>query len=191
MNAAPLVVGLSGKKRAGKDTFARVLVEERGFHRVAFADPLREAALALDPIVALGPMFQSIVGEPDARVLRLSQVVEGEGWEAAKERPEVRRTLQRYGVAIREIDPGFWIRAALRTIEAVPGPIVVTDVRFPNEAEAISDLGGHVVRVNRPGLASADEHESETALDDYPFDLVVENASTVESFEALAREITF
>src|SRR5690606_2925967 len=79
--------------------------------------------------------------------LRLTQVVGNLGWERAKDVPEVRRTLQRLGVAIRELDTGFWLHAAARTIEAALGggrPVVVTDVRFPNEAEYIRRKGGGV-----------------------------------------------
>ena len=51
----------------------------------------------------------------------------------------------------------------------------MTDVRFPNEAQRIKDLGGVVWRVKRPGVGPANYHESETALDDWPFDAVLEN----------------
>ena len=59
---------------------------------------------------------------------------------------------------------------------------IITDVRFPNEAQAIKDRGGILIRINRPqyldnGLViRKDEHLSETALDDYDeFDYVINN----------------
>ena len=59
---------------------------------------------------------------------------------------------------------------------------IITDVRFPNEAKAIKEKGGILIRINRPqyldnGLViRKDEHPSETALDDYDgFDYVIEN----------------
>lgn len=39
-----MIVALIGRKRSGKDTVARLLIEEYGFYRYAFADPIREAA---------------------------------------------------------------------------------------------------------------------------------------------------
>ena len=56
---------------------------------------------------------------------------------------------------------------------------IITDVRFPNEAQAIKDRGGILIRINRPQLIERDfEHLSETALDDYDgFDYVIENNS--------------
>ena len=64
---------------------------------------------------------------------------------------------------------------------------IITDVRFPNEAKAIKDKGGILIRINRPqyldnGLVvRKDEHLSETSLDDYDkFDHVIENDGTVQ-----------
>tara|TARA_R110001606_G_scaffold19453_1_gene71318 strand:- start:2634 stop:3476 length:843 start_codon:yes stop_codon:yes gene_type:complete len=58
---------------------------------------------------------------------------------------------------------------------------IITDVRFPNEAQAIKDKGGIVIRVERPQLIERDfEHPSETALDDYKFDEVIENNGSIE-----------
>lgn len=175
------LVGLIGKKRSGKDSFARPLVEEHGFRRFAFADPLKEAVLQTDPIVAFC-----------TNPIRLSTVVERIGWEEAKEYPEVRRLLQNYGVAIRGIEPDFWVRATLdRALQHASevGPVVVTDVRFPNEADEVRDAGGTIVRIVRPGLSSDDTHASETALDDYEEDRLVVNSGTLESLAFSARAL--
>jgi len=39
----PLVIGLCGRKRVGKDTVAEYLKKQFGFTQYAFADPLKEA----------------------------------------------------------------------------------------------------------------------------------------------------
>lgn len=180
-----MLIGLSGKKRAGKDTLAERLVTRHGFQRVSFADSLRDAALSLDPLILTG-------AEVGLMPLRLTQVVGNLGWERAKSVPEVRRTLQRLGVAIRELDTGFWVHAAARTIEAALGegrPVVVTDVRFPNEAEYIRHKGGVLVRVERPGLHPVDAHESETALDEWEFDCLVVNDGTLDELRERASHL--
>jgi len=205
---APALIGMIGRKRTGKDSFAKTLVSELGYQAVAFADPLREAALALNPLVGPTSLPDSLV--PAHRTLR--DVVEAIGWEAAKDTvPHVRRTLQRLGTdAIRSLDDGFWVRAAmarverLRTIERASGwsgqtireagglSVVVTDCRFPNEAEAIRQAGGVLVRVERPGATAASEedlHPSETALDGFPEDFVVSNTGTLDDLAGHAREI--
>ncbi len=58
---------------------------------------------------------------------------------------------------------------------------IITDVRFPNEVEAIKKVGGIIIRVNRRGMLDTDKHESETALDDYDnFDGTIENNSDID-----------
>lgn len=188
--AQPLI-GMIGKKRSGKDSVASTLVAEFGYSRVAFADPLREALLRLDPIIGRPAL-------PDAPApvhdVRLSEVIAAIGWERAKDYvPEVRVLLQRFGTdAIRAIDDDFWVRTTRQQIEALraDGPVVVTDVRFPNEADAIREAGGYLVRVTRPGTESEPgAHASETALDDYPEDIVVPNIGTLDCLAQQARYV--
>ena len=79
-----ILFGLTGPPGCGKDAAADHLAEAHGFARVAFADPIRQAALILDPYI------------PGAG--RLSDVVHQYGWTTAKTRwPEVRRILQLSG----------------------------------------------------------------------------------------------
>jgi hypothetical protein len=179
------LVGVIGKKRAGKDSFAATLVEERGYRRFAFADRMKDFALALDPIVGRWYL--------DDSPARLSEVVERQGWERAKEIEEVRRTLQRLGTnAGREVlGEDVWVAPMMREALAHPGPVVITDVRFPNECEAILAAGGLIVRITRPGLDSDDSHESENALNGYPADLDVLNAGTLGMLAETVRSLTF
>ncbi|GAB1641781.1 hypothetical protein [Krasilnikovia sp. MM14-A1259] len=169
--ASPLI-GLVGRKRVGKDTVAQRLVHTHAFTRFAFADLLREAVLRLDPIVL--PMDSTWAS------YRLSEVVAQEGWESAKEIPEVRRLLQNYGTAIREVDPAFWICPVLSALDGCATPAVVTDVRFPNEADALLARGATLLRITRPGLDESDQHESETAMADYPIAEILRNTNDIE-----------
>lgn len=178
------LVGLVGVKRSGKDTFARGLAA-RGYTRVAFADPLREMVEGIDPFLG---------GH-----LRLSYILENYGgWEGVKDThyaDEARRLLQNAGQAVRRYEPDFWLRVGMaKAHEAAyhgSGGAVITDVRYRNEAEAISKAGGILVRVVRPGLVSTDTHASETELADYPTDFTVRNSGTAEEFEEFARTLRF
>jgi hypothetical protein len=191
--AHPLI-GVSGKKQSGKDTFAERLVAEHGFTRISFADPLRELALKADPIVRVDEWEDE--WEPrlhGADEVRLSEVVAKDGWDRAKEESsEVRRTLVDLGIGVREVlGRDAWIRRALRDIETVNGPVVITDVRFENEAQMVKQLGGIVVRVDRPSLPiDPKAGPSETELDDWRFDLRVVNDSTIEALHKRADSIT-
>jgi hypothetical protein len=150
-------VGIIGRARAGKDTAGKWLVDERGYRRVAFADALKGAALKVDPIVDDGNVGYSFTAA------RLSEVVDGYGWERAKEIGDTRRILQELGSAMRAVDPDIWIRPVLeKAIEANDAgvPVVVTDVRYPNEVDALKRSGFRLLHINRPGTPQLD-HESE------------------------------
>jgi hypothetical protein len=61
---------------------------------------------------------------------------------------------------------------------------VITDVRFPNEANLIKLKGGEVWRVNRGANKPINSHSSESAMDDYKFDRIISNESTIQSLES-------
>lgn len=189
----PPIIGLIGKKRSGKDTFGSGLVELHDFQRVAFADPLREALLAQDPMVGINGSIERLrklePGLAPSQYVRLSRLIQVVGWEVAKDLvPEVRRLLERLGTdSIRRLDDTFWVRIAVERIKSSEKPVVVTDVRFPNEADTIRDLGGIVLRVMRPSLGAQEgEHECETALDDYREDGTIYNNYDLRNLRTLA-----
>ena len=65
---------------------------------------------------------------------------------------------------------------------------VITDMRFPNELEAIKNRDGISIRVNR-GPQNSKGHESETALDSSIFDYTIDNNSTIEDLIAQVKTI--
>lgn len=187
------IIGLSGYARSGKDAAADVLVKEAGYVRVAFADKLREMVYALNPIVQQRFHMTASL-EEDSRVVYVQDVIDAYGWDGYKETvfgPEIRRLLQRMGTeAGREtLWDSIWIDAALTGLPE-DAKVVVTDVRFPNEAQAIIERGGTLLRIERAGVgpATAEDgtvHKSETSLDDWPFVYRAKNDGTLEDWEEL------
>jgi hypothetical protein len=182
--------GISGYSRTGKDTFAAALVEGRGFQQRSFAEPLRQMLLAQDPFVR---------GE-----IRLSVLIKLIGWEEAKDfYPEVRRLLQALGTeAGRKIlGESIWVDTAMREVDdqlnrfenewmTFEAPhFVFSDVRFHNEAEAIKARGGIIIRLERDGVTALNGHATETAMDDWSFDYVVQNNGTVSDLRQRAFDI--
>ena len=166
------LLGLNGPPGCGKDTAADYLVAKHGFTRVAFADPIRVAALGLDPFVGPG--------------VRLSEIVSAYGWDQAKRSwPEVRRVLQVLGTeAGREIHGDqVWVARAFQRIDDLPAgaPVVVPDVRFGNEAVAIRSGGGYIINLRRPHSESTDVmgHPSETESSAIAPDISISNNSTI------------
>lgn len=65
---------------------------------------------------------------------------------------------------------------------------IITDMRFPNEMEAIEERGGITIRVERPG-ADVGTHPSETALDDAEFHYTIENDGTLEELIEKVKKV--
>lgn len=169
-----MIIGLSGYARSGKDTIAEFLVEKHGFTRLAFADPMREALLRLNPNI-------TVSGQAG---ISLSSVVHTLGWERLKElSPDVRGLLQRLGTEVgREMfGEYFWIDYLMNKALEIKGNVVISDVRYINEANAIKLWNGQVWRVNRPGTEAANGHTSEIEMDSFRnFDVVVTNDTTLD-----------
>ena len=166
------ILGLSGWARNGKDTVADHLISKYGYERISFAAPMKEALYRLNPKITIN----NVVSTP----IRIG--VDIYGWDDLKTHgPEVRELLQRFGTEVgREMfGEDFWVNAAIDSIED-GSRVVVSDVRYPNEADAIKKLGGEVWRVVRPGFGAANGHASEHALNNYKFDYILDNNSGME-----------
>lgn len=186
-----MLIGLAGKKRVGKDTIAEQLTTHRGFVRLAFADALKAVLLDVDPLVELD----------SGALMRLRVAVALYGWEGAKAHAEVRRLMQRHGVAIREHVGGYvWIDVIATKAEVLLGDghdVVITDVRFPNEVDAVRKrLGGVIVEVTREAAPNDDGHVSEQLVVDGPHltlandgDLV-DLVDDIDDIVAAARALT-
>lgn len=184
-----MIIALTGYGQVGKDSVGRLLVEQHGFTRVAFADKLKELALKIDPLV------EDHEHAPDYAP-PLSGVVRECGWEKAKSYPFVREYLQRLGVAAREVlGPNVWVDAVVNDIW--PGWLagnnyVITDVRFLNEAARVRldfQPDVRVVRVQRPGYGPLNGHVSETELDQIRVDHTLVNDGTIEDLERKVRTL--
>ena len=162
-----MIIGLSGYARSGKDTVAQLLCLNYGFKRISFADPMREAILTLNPKID--------------SITHVSHYVEDYGWDLAKQNPEIRRLLQVFGTDVgrRMFGEDVWIDIAFKHIDR-DSRVVIADVRFPNEAKAIKDRGGKVIRINRHNHSAVNAHKSEIAMDNYMFDHVLYNDGTID-----------
>jgi hypothetical protein len=177
------IIGISGMARSGKDTLAKMLIEQAGGGVVlSFASPIRE-------------FIAGLLGIP------LSQLTDG----PTKERPikelggkSPRYLMQTLGTEWgREmVDPDLWVKIAQWKIDAlrrgscVPKLVVFSDVRFDNEASMLRSQGGRIVLLNRPSLELVMHHVSEAGLSDIgPRDTVVENAGSLSDLRQAARMI--
>jgi hypothetical protein len=176
----PKIIGLVARSRCGKDTVAELLCLNYDYQRRAFADPMRHA------LQIINPRLDSIT--------RVSDLVDDYGWDIAKKNPEVRRLLQVLGTDFgrKMLGDDVWIKMSLSDLRQ-DDRVVISDVRFPNEADAIKKLGGTVWRINRKNHSAVNGHPSEHAMDNYMFSHVIYNDGTLEDLSdevfMLAKEL--
>lgn len=169
-----MLIGLTGAAGAGKDSAAAVL-SSVGWRSIAFADALRwECAdhWAVDPAIFSArstkeaPTPQLCAGNAEnANWLRWAAV---NGISLLEPRSP-RWVLQNWGTFRRSANPDHWVQQVVYWARYQQGNghknLVVTDVRYPNEAAAVRTLGGHLVRVHRIDVdqlpADTASHDSE------------------------------
>lgn len=174
------LIGLSGRKQSGKDTVCNLigaLVGSDKVARVAFADALKievydwiEQGMPVEgiPEVVLLEAILICYLEPQP----LNATEEEKLLWVDRNKEKLRKLLQVWGTDYRRaISDTYWIHMCRNKVAAKASEgyrvIVVTDCRFPNEAEMVTDLGGDVVLIARPGLPSDDDHPSERSMGDY------------------------
>lgn len=185
-----MIIGLSGYAQAGKDSVGQVLVDEYGYKRYAFADALRGAIYALNPIYDASIAYDLETGEASGRLFgRVQELVDFVGWDDAKvNNQEIRRLLQAMGTeAGRKIlGEDVWVNAVFNQVNEEN--VVITDARFPNEAQRVKAEGGFMVRVTRPGVQAVNNHPSEVSLDEWGFDLTIPNDGTLGDLRLLVKD---
>jgi hypothetical protein len=182
-----MIIGISGYSGSGKDLVGTIIQEIslNKWHIKKWAGKLKTIASILTGIpvenfedqefkkTLLGPEWGTVKdiplnGVPVFADMQFNSLM------------TVRDFLQKLGTdAIRDsLHENTWVNATMidYTTEA---NWIITDTRFPNEAEAIKKAGGIVVRINRPGVQPINPHPSETSLDDWNFDAVINNDGDV------------
>lgn len=180
-----MLIGLTGKAGSGKDTACQLIrgyfAGERSFERRAFADKLKiSAARNFYPTCTQedGLDFCNWLKENEEH--RIQVVDNGE----IVSDISGRQFLQRYGTeAHREVfGQEFWLDAILPSKNSSYGlynDVIVTDVRFPNEADRVHECGGVVWEIIRRD-EDTDSHASEASLPRHMVDKVFKNNRTKE-----------
>ena len=172
MPQAPLI-GIAGRARSGKDTVANFIVAAIGGYRYSFADPIR-ATLAPLGVDMSDPYWQARKEEP-IPALGVSP----------------RRMMQTLGTewGRQLINPDLWlIMAHQRLLQSGPG-MVISDVRFDNEAAWIRKHGGRIIHVIRPDTKAVEAHASEDGIEMQDTDARLFNSGTLEELQLSVREL--
>lgn len=172
-----MLIGLTGAAGAGKDTVARMLVEAHGGRIAAFAGPLYD-------------FVATITGIPAHRLADRAVKEAVIPWLGKSPRQLLQTLGTEWGR--QSVSEDIWVRSLLERIKPWRDAgllVVVTDVRFDNEADAIADAGGEVWRVVRPGwrclTEDAQKHASEAGVSDRLVALTLTNDGTLDDLRAV------
>jgi hypothetical protein len=172
-----MLIGLSGKAGNGKDTVAKYLETHHEFIPLAFADPVKRG---------LEAMFRL-----DHKWLNDTEAKEQDIPELGVSGRVLMQTLgTEWGRNL--IDENIWVDLMRRKILMLDTyDIVVTDVRFDNEAALIQELGGTLITVVREGKKDVGilGHASEAGLTSSFGSLILHNEGSKEELFKLVDKI--
>lgn len=193
------IIGLTGPKGCGKDTVAALLRTHAGFYSLAFADALREEvcdAWRFEPVYLIRPETKEHPlsdlalrkCQSDRFVGRMVIWASSTGKTLDLDAPRSpRQIMQWWGTEYRRAqDPDYWTVMLERRIESLllsgQTRLVVTDVRFDNEAATVraEPFGAKIWAITRPGCSvPAGSHVSETSGQRFTPDAVIDNSGDI------------
>jgi hypothetical protein len=170
------LVGITGRARSGKDTFAGLLQTYLGGTIYSMADPIRNMLRGLG--INMSDPYWQVRKEESIPIF-------------GKSPRELMQTLgTEWGRQL--VNPQIWVILAHRErMNAINSAMIVPDIRFDNEANWVRKSGGLIVRIERDNLPSVKAHSSEIGILMYPQDIVVKNNGTLEDLQIAAREVFY
>jgi len=158
----PKIIGLAGRARSGKDTVATLFTKT---HRVVrFAQPIKEAVKALYGWsgIAMETDIKDVI-DPNWGVSPRSAMV------------HVAQTTRMF------IANDFFVKRLFESWEG--DPIVIPDVRYKHEVDAIHARGGITIKITREGIH---KHDIEFTVDELETTYQITNNG---SLDGLRRQI--
>ncbi len=186
-----MVVGLCGAKRSGKDTIGNILAKEYGFIHYAFANPIREALKVI--YLWTDDFFEGNKKDEVDPVWGISprQAMQDLGTEWAQlglcdRYPEYNEVTGRK-IWVKRFQQWYLQTYSMRVVNP---NIVITDVRFPHEQEALrACFDFYLGRASRPSVENgADLHESEQHYNSLEANYTICNHGSLIEFEDNARD---
>jgi hypothetical protein len=142
----PVIIGIAGPARSGKDTVADFLVAETGGYIYSLAAPLKAMLLAGLGVDMALPYWQGKKEEPIGAFGKSPrQLLQTLGTERGRDM----------------VNPDIWLIMATIRLKRSGGGMIIPDIRFENEAQWIRDRGGTIIHLRRKEAPNINPHSSE------------------------------
>jgi hypothetical protein len=163
-----MIIGIAGKKGTGKDTAAEYISKTFNLKKVSFAGPIK---------AALNIIFDwtDDVWKQDKKEL----IDNRWGISPRQAAQHLGTEWAQFGLSDSFSQYAYTTGRKLWVRRVLTDNIVISDVRFPHEAEAIWEYGGITIKLER-NTDTVDLHPSEVEIDDIPNQFVITNNETVE-----------
>lgn len=193
------IIAFAGRKRSGKTTLANLLQDEYGATIITIANYLKYLCcdlmnLSLYDLIRKKDNGYTFDIVPDERWYKIINKKTNINIDDIKKELDgkhitnIRQLLQVIGTdVIRKYNENWHVNQMIEEIESYPEDklIVIDDVRFPNEQEAILERSGEVFYIVRPNVSEISNHSSETALKWQNFDVrhvIINDNMPLENF---------
>lgn len=173
-----VIIGLVGTKGSGKSTVAQILKEELGFEEYSIAEPLKRIALIL------GAPRESVYGtQAQKEAIIPSLGVSGRTMLQKLGTEVFRNEFPKYLPTYNMGSAGtLWARLLELRLKRVKNSenLVVSDVRFSDEARVVEENGGTLIRLLRDTTESKDYHASEIEMRSIKCNHIIDNNGTMD-----------
>ena len=194
------IIGFAGRKRSGKTTLAKLLQQEENAVIITIANYLKHLCcdlmdISYEELIEKkdnGYIFDVVPDERWFKIISEKTNIEIDNVKKELENKHItsiRELLQVIGTdVIRKYNEDWHVQKMVEEIDSYSKDklIVIDDVRFPNEREAILKRSGRVFFIVRPNVSEVSNHSSETALKWQNFnteDVILNNPTNLEIFK--------
>ena len=188
-----MIIGFLGRKRSGKDTAASFIIENYNFTRYAFGDPVKDVCRAM-----FGFTEEQLYGDQKETVDPEWNITPRQAFQT------LGTDIAQYGIynyipELKESVPErtFWVKRFEKwyynelSVERICGPlkVVLSDVRFQHEVDAIKRLNGTIIKIERDSDIE-DSHTSENEIDLITnIDYTIQNNESIEEFNEKLHKV--
>lgn len=203
-----MIISISGLAGSGKDTIGNILIKKHNFTRIAFADALKSICSTItglswdmfnDPNLKDKELDNEVVFD-EALAASLAFELNELGYNvipskfnsllgAKLETPRKILVFIGTDVCRNHVEETIWRDVTLKKIKNTEGHVVITDARFKNERDAIRDLKGICMFVDRPSVSvkfdpfTAHQSELEQLTDSYDVYVINDVVPSILEYE--------